>query len=151
MLAYRIGSRTHLLFDGTGAAASDEARWNSRGRFVIYAAEHYAAAVLEKAAQVNAVRLPATLAYIRIEIPNDASVEQLSEEALPGWADDDRSASQAFGDRWYDERRSVVLIVPSLVAPRIERNVIINQRHPQFVRLSATRPAPLVLHPRLRA
>jgi RES domain-containing protein len=151
MVAYRIGSRTHILFDGAGASASDNARWNSRGRSVIYAAEHYAAAVLEKAAQVNAVRLPASLAYIRIDIPTSASVELLAENALPGWADNDRTASQAFGDRWYDERRSVVLIVPSLVAPGIERNVLINQRHPQFAGLSATRPAPLVLHPRLRA
>lgn len=150
MFAYRIGGRAHTLLDGAGAFASDDSRWNSRGRYVIYAAEHYATAILEKAAQLNAVQFPPGLLYIRVEIPSDAAIEELAPEALDDWDADDRSASQAFGDRWYDEKRSLALVVPSLVAAGIERNVLINQRHPAFARVKASSAAPVVCHLRLR-
>jgi RES domain-containing protein len=148
VFAYRIGSRSYPLLDGAGAHASDDARWNSRGRYVIYAAEHYATAILEKAAQLNSIRLPHTLVYVRIEVPDD-SVEEVLPETLPGWDALDKRSSQEFGDRWYDEQRSLILIVPSLAAPGLERNVLINQRHPAFARVKSSRAAALVCHPRL--
>ena len=76
-------------------------------------------------------------------------VEELAPEALRGWDADDKHVSQQFGDRWYDEQRSLALIVPSLAAPGLERNVLINQRHPAFAQVKATRAATLVCHPRL--
>jgi RES domain-containing protein len=149
VITYRIGGPAHPLLDGGGAFASDDARWNSRGRYVIYAAEHYATALVEKAAQSNSLRFPRMLVYIRIEIPSAARVEELAPESLRGWDADDKRASQAFGDRWYDEQRTLALIVPSLVAPGLERNVLINERHPAFAQVKATRAAALVCHPRL--
>ena len=149
MKAYRIGSGRFPIFDGTGAAASDVARWNSRGRYIIYAAEHYATALLEKGAQFGSVRLPRTLRFIRITIPETATVEEVRVQDLAGWDADDRRASQRFGNEWYDGRRSLILLVPSLAAPRLERNVLINQRHPQFRRLRSTDPKPISCHPKL--
>jgi RES domain-containing protein len=149
--AFRIGSFSYPLFDGTGAATSDTARWNSRGRHIIYAAEHYATALLEKAAQLNSLKLPRTLVFVRIDVPEDVSVEDVRPEDLAGWDSDSKNVSRAFGDRWYDEQRSAVLLVPSLAAPGIERNVLINQRHPQFGRLTASEPEPLRGHPNLFA
>lgn len=149
MLAYRIGSPAHALLDGAGAAASDDARWNTRGRVVIYAAEHYATALFEKAAQLNSVRIPRTLVYIGIEIPDDAIVEEVRASELPDWNSPNKSASQHFGDRWYDQRRSLILLVPSLAAPGLERNVLINQRHPEFRRVTASRPDSIRCHPKL--
>lgn len=147
--AYRIGSRAFPLLDGAGAAGSADARWNSRGRFVIYAAEHYATALVEKMAQLNATRLPRTLVYTRIDLPADATIEELPIDTLAGWDADDKRVSQRFGDRWYDERRSLLLLVPSLAAPGLERNVLINQQHPQFPAVTAQPPAPIRCHPRL--
>jgi RES domain-containing protein len=148
--AYRIGTAAHPLLDGAGAAASDDARWNTRGRHIIYAAEHYATALLEKAAQLNSVRIPRTLVYIRIEIPDaDGIVEEVQANELRDWDSPEKAASQRFGDRWYDERRSLVLLVPSLAAPGLERNVLINQRHPAFGRVAASRPDSIRCHPRL--
>ena len=149
MDGYRIGSGRFPLFDGAGAAASDTARWNSRGRRIIYAAEHYSTALLEKAAQLNSIRLPKGLVYIQITIPSGITIEEVEERDLPGWDADDRRVSQRFGDAWYDERRSLILIVPSLAAPGLERNILINQRHPQFKRLKPTRPQPISCHPKL--
>ena len=149
--AYRIGSRRYRLFDGAGAAASDAARWNSRGRHVIYASEHYATAVLEKLAQLNSVKLPASLVYIEIAVPPDLAIERLDPSSVKRWDAEDKAASQAFGDRWYDQRRTAVLLVPSLAAPGLEWNVAINQQHPDFARLSASPLRPVVAHPRLLA
>ncbi len=149
--AYRIGSRQYQLFDGAGAASSDTARWNSRGRRVIYAAEHYATAVLEKLAQLNSVKLPASLAYIEISVPPGLTIERVDPATVKGWDREDKAASQAFGDRWYDEQRAAVLLVPSLAAPGLEWNVAINQQHPDFPRLSASALRPVVGHPRLLA
>lgn len=151
LIAYRIGSPAYPLLDGAGAAGSDAARWNSRGRYIIYAAEHYATALLEKAAQMNSIRIPRTLVFVRIEMPAHSSVEELRPDDLPGWQADDRDAGQRFGDRWYDERRSLVLLVPSVVAPGLERNVLINQRHPQFAHVAASSPEPVRCHRKLLA
>ncbi len=149
MIVYRIGLRTHPLLDGAGAAASSAARWNSRGRFVVYCAEHYSTALIEKAAQLGTIRFPRTLVFARIQIPNDIRIEQLAADGLPGWERDDKTSSQQYGDRWYDERRSAVLMVPALAAPGLERNVLINQRHPAFARITASPPEALICHPAL--
>ena len=149
MQAYRIGSPAFPLLDGSGAASTDSARWNSRGRSVIYAAEHYATALLEKAVQLSTIRIPRTLVYTTIGIPPDVSVEELAVGDLPQWDSDDKAASQRFGDRWFDQQRSLILLVPSLAAPGLERNVLINQRHPQFASLTASASRPVRAHPRL--
>jgi RES domain-containing protein len=149
--AFRIGSLRYPLLDGGGAAASDDARWNSRGRRIIYAAEHYATALVEKMAQMNAQRLPSTLVYTRIELPGAMAIERIEPGRIAGWDTDDKSASQAFGDRWYDEQRSLALLVPSLAAPGLEWNVLINQLHPDFPQVVASKPRPIVCHPRLTA
>ncbi len=149
MIAFRIGSSAYRLLDGAGAASSDDARWNSRGRYVIYAAEHYATALLEKVAQLNSLRIPRTLVYARIQLP-DASVEEVSTD-LAGWDADNKKASRRFGDRWYDEQRSLMLLVPSLAAPGLERNVLINQRHARFGDVTASETERIRCHPRLVA
>jgi RES domain-containing protein len=146
---YRIGSARFPIFDGSGASASDAARWNSRGRQIIYAAEHYATALLEKSAQLSSVRLPRSLQFVSVRIPDAATIEEVRGPDLPGWDADDRMVSQSFGNRWYDEARSLILLVPSLAAPGLERNVLINQRHPQFRRLKPGAPRPIACHPKL--
>ena len=55
----------------------------------------------------------------------------------PWWTGIFRTAvpsARRFGHRWYADKRSAILIVPSVVA-RVERNVIINASHPEFLRL----------------
>lgn len=147
--AYRIGSREHPLLDGGGAARSENARWNSRGRYIIYATEHYATALLEKAAQLNSVRIPRTLSFIHIDVAAGVTVEEIGADDLAGWDGENKEASRRFGDGWYDARRSLVLLVPSLAAPGLERNVLINQRHHEFGKVTAASPQAVRCHPKL--
>ncbi len=145
--AYRIADRRHNIFDGQGAATFG-GRWNSPGRRVIYAAETFAGAMLEVLVNANIGRAPKHHGWIEILIGSDVSVEEADVRKVRHWNAPDQRASRIFGDRWYDEQRSTVLIVPSNVV-RVERNVVINQEHPGFRKLRATRPKPVIWDERL--
>jgi RES domain-containing protein len=138
--AFRIAAMRHTIFDGTGAYLHG-ARWNSPGRRVIYAAETFGGAMLE--ILVHAVGLvPKKHGVVEIEIPSGLRIEELREKDLKGWNSPLMRASKKFGDHWYDEGRSAVLIVPSVVARR-ERNILINQEHADFARIKASPPQPV--------
>jgi len=117
------------------------ARWNSPGRRVIYAAETYAGALLENLVNTSG-SVPRSQAYVEIEIPAGVSIEEITPEDVPRWDSPSFEAARASGDRWYDDHRTAVLIVPS-VATVVERNVLINQEHPAFSQLRASDPLPV--------
>jgi RES domain-containing protein len=135
--AFRIADMRHPIFDGSGAMLYG-ARWNSAGRRVIYAAETYAGALLEVLVHA-AGGVPRSQGYVEIEIPAGLAVEGVTPADLPGWDSQSFEAARAFGNRWYDERRTPVLMVPSIVT-LVERNVLINQEHPDFGRIRAGKP-----------
>jgi RES domain-containing protein len=147
---YRIGDPhgRHPIFDATGSTLSP-GRWNTAGTPLIYASRHYSTAMLEKLAHGNGM-LPPNQHFVEITIPSGVSYEMLNEPALPRWADRDMAASRDFGSRWCMARRSLILMVPSVVA-RIERNVLINPQHPEFSRLSASLHQPVWWDDRLFA
>jgi RES domain-containing protein len=130
----------HTIFDGSGAMLHG-ARWNSPGRRVIYAAETYAGALLEILVHASG-SVPRSQGYVEIEIPSGLSIEEITQGDLPRWDGPSFEATQAIGDRWYDERRTPVLIVPSVVT-RVERNVLINQEHPEFPLVRASQAVPV--------
>jgi len=138
--AFRIADMRYPIFDGTGAMLYG-ARWNSPGRRVIYAAETYAGALLEILVHASGA-VPRSQGYVEIEIPARLSIEEVTPADVPRWDSHSFRAARAFGDRWYDEQRTPVLMVPSLVT-RVERNVLISQEHPDFRRIRATRPLPV--------
>jgi RES domain-containing protein len=142
-----MADRRQKIFDGEGAATFG-GRWNSPGRRVIYAAETYAGAMLEMLANSNIGRVPKYHAWIEILIREDVSIEEVDARKVRRWDAPDQRAGRMFGDEWYDQKRSTVLIVPSTVV-RVERIVVINQDHPGFRRLRATEPKPVVWDQRL--
>ena len=130
----------HAIFDGTGAMLHG-ARWNSPGRRVIYAAETYAGALLEVLVHASG-SVPPSQGYVAIEIPAALDIEEAAIDEIPRWDSPSYEKSRAFGDRWYDERRTPVLIVPSLVTT-VEHNILLNQQHPDFGRIRASEPVPV--------
>ena len=140
--AFRIARAKFPLFDGTGAAIAG-ARWNATGQRVIYASESYATALLEILVHSNLARVPRGFAFIEIHITNEIDIEETTASDLPKWDASDYVASRSFGSRWYSEMRSAVLVVPSLAASGRQRNILINQDHPQFPLLSASPPKPV--------
>ncbi len=140
--AFRIARAKFPIFDGRGAAL-EGARWNVKGQRVIYAADSYAGALLEILAHSNLGRVPRGFASIEIHIPAEVDIEEITPDDLPGWDAPDYAASQAFGNRWYSEMRSTVLVVPSVAGSGMGRNILVNQEHPQFPSLSASPPRPV--------
>ncbi len=138
--AFRIADTRRPIFDGTGAMLHG-ARWNSPGRRVIYAAETYAGALLEILVHASG-SVPRNQGYVEIEIPGNVSIEVLAPADVPGWDSVSFDSARRFGDQWYDNRRTAILLVPSVVT-MVERNVLINQEHPEFGRIRAGRPQPV--------
>lgn len=73
--------------------------------------------------------------HIRITIPNGISYETFQTAAHPGWDGKDEWLCKAFGQAWYEERRSAILLVPSMVA-RVKPNILINPAHPDAAGIS---------------
>ena len=139
MRVFRIADRRFPIFDGTGARMIG-GRWNSPGRPLIYAAETFAAALLEVLIRSNLGRVPKTHAAIEITIPETITVESIRGADLAGWEAEDQNASRAFGDQWLKEQRSAVLLVPSVVTRGREHNVLINPEHRDFGQIVAGKP-----------
>ncbi len=137
MRAFRIADRRFPVFDGTGARLVG-GRWNSPGRPVIYAAETFAGAVLEVLFHSNLGRVPKTHAVVEIAIPDEVSMERIEAGALPGWDAEDEMVSRSYGDQWLEEKRTVVLLVPSAVTGGREHNALLNPEHPEFESITAS-------------
>ena len=108
---------------------------------MIYASEHYSTAMLEKLVQWNGVP-PTNQHWIDIVVPAGVEYEVADVDSLADWELLDSEVAQAFGHHWYAERRSAILIVPSVVA-RMERNIVINAAHEGFPLLEPGKETPV--------
>jgi len=122
-------------------ARRNEGRWHVKGQEVIYAAEHYGTAMLEKLAHYNSI-LPPNQHFIEIQIPSGVSYEVVTKDSLHGWDKSDAAESREFGRKWLEEERSAILIVPSIVS-REENNVLINPNHKDSSRIIVGREKPV--------
>lgn len=147
---FRIGdpAGAYPIFDATGSTFYP-GRWNTSACPMIYASEHYSTAMLEKLVHGSG-RLPPNQHYIEITIPNGVAYEVLNADALPDWFLETGASSKPFGDAWQRSRRSLILIVPSVVA-RIESNILINPEHPEFARITTSLHRPVWWDKRLFA
>lgn len=150
MRAWRIGdSHGEFSIWDDGGARRAEGRWHRTGSGVIYASRSYATAMLEKLVHYSGA-LPKGQHFIEITVPAGTSYEVFSEAHHAGWADRDGKVARDFGDLWYREARSAMMIVPSVVA-RMEQNLVINTSHPDFARITTGLKQPVWWDERLFA
>ena len=135
-------------FSGDGARIRG-GRWNSKGTRVVYTADYPAAAILEQLVQVTFSGSLPTYQLFAITIP-ETTVSTVNTATLPDtWRDPERGpAVQAIGDSWVTHGTSLVLRVPSAVAPH-HSNYLINPVHPEFRALKIEPPEQFTLDPRL--
>ncbi len=146
--AWRIADGRFDPFSPVGASMVG-GRWNSPGLGVIYASRSHAGAMLECLAHAGIGPVPRTHVAVEIAIAQAVAIERHDESDLPtGWDHADLRVARAFGGAWIRERRTAVLVVPSVVARR-EGKVLINPRHPDFSGIVAGRPEPVVWDARL--
>ncbi len=146
--AYRIADSRHPIFDGNGAFLHG-ARWNSPGRRIIYASESFPGTMLEILVHARIGKIPRTHAWVEAVIPSDVSLEELDPAALPGWDSPGSRIARRFGDAWHEERRTLILVVPSVVTSGRGRNLLIHQDHPEFPGLRPSTPQPVEWDSRL--
>jgi len=149
LTAYRIGDADGIypIFDATGSKRAP-GRWNTPSSPLIYSSQYYSTCMLEVLANGGG-RLPRNQHFITITIPNGVSYEMLSAAHLPGWDHPSCAASRTFGESWQQQKRSLLLFVPSVVA-RMEIKILVNPEHPEFHLLTHSLHQPVCWDERLK-
>ena len=137
--AWRIGDPAGRwpIWSAAGSAKYP-GRWNTRAAPLIYTCQHYSTAMLEKLVHGSG-HLPPNQHFIEIALPATATYEVFAPHQCPGWDLPSPGPSQAYGERWVQEARTLVLLVPSVLAPA-EYNILVNPAHPDFHTIP--RPSP---------
>lgn len=140
MIVYRI---THLKWAGMLTPSGMPARWNSKGKFMLYTAESRALACLENLVHRRSIGPDELYRVTTIDIPKEVSIATLSTADLPtNWQEYTQYAScQTIGDAWLSASQSAVLKVPSAIIPE-EHNYVINVLHPdmKFIQVKRVEP-----------
>jgi RES domain-containing protein len=133
MFLWRISN--HPTLDG-GGGLETSGRWHTQGRPIVYLAESAAGALLEVLVhlELSPVRLPRSYRLLKIEAPDELSMRELSENDLSRSWTRDETETRTTGDEWLASKRTLLLRVPSAVAPETF-NVLLNSAHEDTRRL----------------
>jgi RES domain-containing protein len=126
MEVWRISNYVDLS-GGGGVRAGG--RWHSRGKPIVYLADHPASAVLEMLVHMDRDLFPASYRLLRVIVPETITAAIVGAEALPADWREHPAATRGIGDRWLDDTSSALLQVPSVIVPRA-RNFLLNLAHP---------------------
>ena len=126
MQLWRISQQPGLT--GIGGTKVD-GRWHNK-RFIIYAAEHPALAMVEVLAHMRlaATAMPITLRLLAINVKKGANITP--SPSLPtGWQAN-QPTTRTIGNAWLDSGNGLLLKVPSAVLPK-SYNYLVNPLHKQ--------------------
>ncbi len=150
IVGWRIVGKKRLDFAFTGEGAKRYGgRWNSKGHKAVYLAASPALAALE--IMVHAVDFKILKGYVIfcVKIPQKLITELEISKLPTNWKEDPPPLElQQIGDNWINEKKSVVLKVPSAVVP-LEFNLIVNPEHPDFKKITIEDPLPFHFDKRL--
>jgi RES domain-containing protein len=97
-----------------------QGRWHTKGKPIVYLAEHPALAMLEVMAhlEVDPEDIPETFKLLTVNVPSIADhCMNLSNELLTkGW-NNNTELTQSIGDEWLAKGLSTLLKVPSAIMP----------------------------------
>jgi len=148
---WRLSKRRYAeaAFTGEGARILG-GRWNSVDVPVVYASLSLSLAVLEVFVHMPAPAQPGDYVYVTVDLGvPESKVERINMDRLPrNWKRVDHPALQAFGDEWVRSRRSLALLVPSVVVEG-EWNAVINPLHPDAAGMVIEEPKPFQFDERL--
>jgi RES domain-containing protein len=137
MRVWRICRKPYvdIALDGIGGMYTS-GRWHNKGHPIVYIASSAALAALEVLVHVDPLTAPTDLRLLAFELPDDLTTEVLELVSLPdGWHSVPApTALQILGSSWLTSGRTAALNVPSAVI-NVERNVLLNPRHPEMQRV----------------
>jgi RES domain-containing protein len=149
MRLWRISNHASLSGDG-GLLAS--ARWHSRGKRIVYLADHPASALLEVIVhlEVKAENMPDSFQLLKIDGPDDLPVDQPDPAEFPADWRERVSLTQRIGDAWLTRGLTSLLRVPSAIVPEAN-NYLLNPAHADAARISIASAVQAAFDPRLVA
>jgi RES domain-containing protein len=123
-------------------------RWNHRGTALVYTATSRALAALEYFVNLDIREAPDDLLMAEAAVP-DGAIEILEPGLLPAdWRAIDNLACRDLGSAWAASRRSLALLVPSIVVQG-DSNLLLNPAHPEFGAVALSEPIPFHFDPRM--
>lgn len=136
MRLWRVSN--HADLSGEGGRIVD-GRWHSKGRPIVYLAEHPALSLLEHLVhlEVDLDDLPDSYQLIEVEVPDGIAIEELTAESLSAKNSDwhsDLDLTRTAGTEWLRSQRSPLLSVPSVILPG-SMNFLLNPSHPDASRV----------------
>ncbi len=146
---WRIVTGSHPIWSGEGARLFG-ARWNPPGMPAIYTGTSFALCLVEILVHANRKTPPSAARFVEATVPDAVAREVFDGAAHPGWDDlHDVRVAQRFGRAWLDERRSAVLLVPSVVTAGRDASVVVNPNHPEATKIAIGPETPVALDRRL--
>lgn len=126
MYVFRLCKPAFSELDGEGSRIYG-GRWNFIGNPMVYASCQLSLALLELLVHTDIDLIPEDLVSLKIDIPEHVSQETMM---LPkNWHKHrDDNLLKHMGTQWLTQKRSAVLLVPSIIVPN-EKNVLINPLH----------------------
>jgi RES domain-containing protein len=133
MLIWRLTKTPHANLSGRGGELV-EGRWHTRGKPIVYCAENASLSILELRVHLILSASPSDYVLMKISVPDDVDARHIRSADLPPDWRAREDFTRGLGDAWLDERHSLLLTVPSAIVD-LERNVLVNPKHPDLTRL----------------
>ena len=130
MIVYRI---TTEQWCKSLKASGNPARWNPKGRFVIYTAGSRSLACLENLVHRSGEWQGKLYKVMLIEFPDKIKIESIEVDDLKkNWEQiNNFSYCQSMSIKWLDAASTAILRVPTVIIKK-EYNYLINPQHPDF-------------------
>jgi RES domain-containing protein len=125
------------------------ARWHSAGHRIVYLAESPAGALIEVLVHLELEQdeLPRSYMLLRVGVPDDLVIEELSIPAGDGWKSN-HTLSRKLGDEWSLRRETALARVPSAILPNTS-NYLLNPLHADAKRIRIMESSRAEFDPRL--
>ena len=106
------------------------ARWHSRGKRIVYLADHPASALIETIVhfEVDRDQIPNQYQLLAVEVAEDTAFESVDVHNLPTDWPENLNTTRTLGDAWLDSNRTALLRVPSIIVPHAS-NWLLNPAH----------------------
>jgi RES domain-containing protein len=144
MRVWRLCKRRYApsAFTGEGAGLTG-GRWNPVDVPVVYTSLSLSLAVLEAFVHMSAAVDPDDYVSVCATLPvSEQGAERVDVARLPqDWRSVDHPALQALGGDWVRSRRSLILLVPSVVIDG-EWNAVVNPAHAAAAEIELDEPKP---------
>lgn len=148
MILYRITAKEYA---GLLTASGTENRWNDNGAFVIYTSASASLSCLENLVHLQTTVIKKQFSITAYQLPDKTKIQKIELDSLPAdWKSDSSqdAACRLIGRKWYNDKKTLLLCVPSSVIPS-EFNYIINTLHPDFQKIKVLQVQPFNFDPRL--